>query len=524
MLAASTSCTVVYDADVFQYIDAAPPDVYIEPPPPPPPPDAEVAPLILERLDPAEIVEGAGCVPAGDGCRTDSRPVPIVIHGSGIAEDASIILNGAGFDEHEVPVTAISPAGDMAAFAVPIPVLPDLANGESAVITVTVRQDDAEQSRPLSVRGLDELVASRDAPEGTLGVSQLRARYSRIVIDQDVELTGDRVARLVATAEIVVNAAVRADGRSASGGTPGAGGPGGGAGGPPEQNGTFNGGGRAGGNASGGGGGGHAVQGDEGTGNSPGEGGSETGRRFLTPLTAAGALSARGHGGGGGGSCGAGTPGAGGGGGGVMELTSQGVMRLTPAALLSARGGGGGSGAGQCVVVLGGNPGGGGGGSGGAILVRAAMELTDEGSDARVDVSPGAGGGPSARAGGDGAPGRVRVDLPGTGELPAAFSDVTHIYRGPVWSPDSPSITTKAHVNDNNEVFLTLLGSPQETVFVDIEGETRRELVFPMDGTLDVAVPAVPGLRELCARVTNDAHANQPDAANCIDLAYIPSP
>lgn len=522
LLAASASCTLVYDADVFQYIDAAPPDVYVEPPPPPPPPDAELIPLILDRLDPAEVLEGAGCVPAAEGCRADSRPVPVVIHGSGIAEDASIVLNGAGFADYQVPLIAISPGGDMAAFAVSVPVLPELADGDSEVITVIVRQDDAEQSRPLSVRGLDELLASQAAPEGTLDVGQLRARYSRIAIDQAVQLTGNQVARLVATAEIVVAAELRADGQNASGGTPGAGGPGGGAGGAAEQAGDFEGGGGAGNNASGGGGGGHAEEGSRGGGNQAGAGGTTTGRAILTPLTMGEALTARGHGGGGGGNNALENGGGGGGGGGgTLELTSQGSLRLTAKAILSAKGGNGALGACNGLAPVGS----GGGGSGGAILVRAALAFADEGSDARVDVGPGSGPEQNGcRKGGDGAPGRVRVDLPATGELPAAFTGVTHLYRGPMWSPDTPSITTRADVNDNNEIILTLLGTPQETVFVDIEGETRRELGFPMDGVIEVAVPAAEGLRELCARVTDDAHASQPDAANCIDLAYIPSP
>jgi hypothetical protein len=59
-----------------------------------------------------------------------------------------------------------------------------------------------------------------------------------------------------------------------------------------------------------------------------------------------------------------------------------------------------------------GQHGNGGGGSGGAILARAAMALTDESTGPRVDVSPGLGGSDSnGGAGGNGALGRVRIEV-----------------------------------------------------------------------------------------------------------------
>jgi len=228
-------------------------------------------------------------------------------------------------------------------------------------------------------------------------------------------------------------------------------------------------------------------------------------------LAPAGAATARGHGGGGGGNC-LSPGGGGGGGGGSLELTSGGALRLTAAALLSARGGNGAAGTGG--LCTNGAAGSGGGGSGGAILVRAVLAFEDEGADTRVNVDPGNGGG-GGNPGGRGSPGRVRFDLPSDVDTPPAFAGLTHQYRGPVWDPVIPAVTTEGALE------LRLFGGAAETVFIDVEGQSRRELAFPDDGVLQVPVNLAPGQSQICARVTDGPHANQPDAANCFDIAYI---
>jgi hypothetical protein len=503
LLLTASSCSVIYDADVFQYIDARPIDA-MRPPDARPPdayvPDADPTRLALETLDPAEVVEGLGCIPVPTGCRSDSRPVPIVITGANIMPGATVTLNGAGLDAVTTDLF-VNEDGTMAAFALSVPTLPALTDGNRQTIEVSVTQGGITESIALPVRGLNDFVASVDAPGGTFAVTSLRDRYARILIDAPVTFTGTARVKLEATAELVVAAAVQVDGKNASGQNGGAGGPGGCSGGRNQTAGTCEGGGSGGGNGGGGGGGGHAETGQS----AGGAGGPVTGNAFLTPLAPAGAATSRGHGGGGGGNCLTGTGGGGGGGGGSLELTSGGALRLTAAALLSAKGGNGVNGQGLCAA------GGGGGGSGGAILVRAALAFDDEGEDTRASVDPGQGGG----NGGDGSPGRVRFDLPSAAATPPAFAGVTHRYRGPVWDPATPAVTTEP------ALMLQLFGGGSETVFIDIEGQARRELAFPEDGVLQVPVNLAPGRSEICARVTDGPHANQPDAANCFDIAYI---
>jgi hypothetical protein len=504
LLLTASSCSLIYDADVFQYIDARPVDA-MRPPDAPVPdarvPDADPTRLALEQLDPAEVFEGVGCIPAPTGCRPDSRPVPIVITGANIMPGATVTLNGPGL-EAVTSDLVVNPDGTMAAFALSVPVLAELADGDLGSIDVSVSQGGISESIALPVRGLSDFVASVDAPAQTFAVTSLRSRYARVVFDAPVTFTGQARAKLEATAEIVVEAAVRLDGKNGSGQSGGAGGPGGCNGGGSQTAGTCEGGGKGGSNGGGGGGGGHAENGVS----AGGAGGTATGNTFLTPMAPSGAATARGHGGGGGGNCLTGTGGGGGGGGGSLELTSGGALRLAATALLSARGGNGVAGQGLCPA------GGGGGGSGGAVLVRAALAFADEGADTRVDVAPGDPGG----NGGRGSPGRVRVDLPGAVPTPPAFAGVTHVYRGPVWDPTSPVVTTDV------SPMLQLFGGGSETVFVDVEGQARLELSIPEDGRLQVQVNLAPGRSEICARVTNGPHANQPDAANCFNIAYIP--
>jgi hypothetical protein len=531
LLAASTSCSLIYDADVFNYIDAAPP------PDTPPPdayvpdayvpdayvPDADPNALRITRLDPAEVPEGAGCIPLDTGCRADSRPVPIVIHGANITQDAQVLVTGPGFPEEGMVLDlTVDHTGTVAAFALSLPVLPDLGAGDTPSLTLTLRQAVGEAQATLAVRSLDEFVASVAAPGGTFNTAMLRDLYSRIDIDAPVRFTGTSRVRLIAVSELVVQAALRADGNNASGGAAGVAGPGGCNGGAGQAAGSCAGGGQAGSGEGGGGGGGHAEQGLSGSGEGAGTGGTPTGEVFLTPLAPVASNAARGHGGGGGGvSCLAGgAGGGGGGGGGSLELTSQGLLRLTTDASLSVKGGNGGDGGG-CL----GSTGGGGGGSGGAILARAAMAFTDEGDTPRVDVSPGGGGSGTGGGGGDGgtgALGRVRIDLPDPPDgdpIPDAFSDVTHLYRGPTWSPTAPIIVT-----ENDPLALALSGEPQATVFTDVEGDQRRDLIFSADGKLAVEIMALsPGQNQICARVTAGNDSNQPDAFHCIDIAYIPS-
>jgi hypothetical protein len=520
LLATGTSCTLIYDADVF---NADPPDAAVPPDALVPDalvPDADPSALRIVRIDPAEVFEGAGCIPVAAGCRADSRAVPIVIHGANIMPSAQVVVTGPGFPEEGTTLDlTIDADGNMAAFALSVPVLPDLGEGDTPSLTVSVRQGVGQADATLGVRSLDDFVASVDAPGGTFDAAMLRDLYARIDIDRSVQFTGTERVQLIAVAELVVQAALNADGSDAGGSAAGVAGPGGCNGGAVGAAGGCAGGGLAGTSAGGGGGGGHAEQGANGSGGGGGTGGVPTGEVFLTPLAPISPAAARGHGGGGGGhTCGLGGTGGGGGGGGggTIELTSHGLLRLTSGAALSVKGGNGGFN--DCS--LGGSHGNGGGGSGGAILARAAMAFTDEGTEPRVNVDAGLGGdGGGGNRGGDGAPGRVRIDVPDPpagNMVPPAFSAVTHRYRGPMWSPMTPVI-----VSDISDLTLTLTGEPQAEVFIDIEGQ-RQDLVFPAEGSLAIDVMSLTtGQNQVCARVTAGSNANQPDAFNCIDIAYI---
>lgn len=229
LLVTSSSCSLIYDADVFQYIDARPIDARRAPDaeiPDARAPDADPTRLALEQLDPPDVFEGAGCVPAETGCRSDSRPVPIVITGANIMPGATVTLNGPGLDG-VTPDLVVSQDGTMAAFAVSVPVLPDLASGALGSIDVIVSQGGISESIVLPVRGLDDFVASVDAPGQTFAAASLRARYARIAIDAPVTFTGSARVKLEATAELVVGAVVRVDGRNGNGQAGGAGGSGG---------------------------------------------------------------------------------------------------------------------------------------------------------------------------------------------------------------------------------------------------------------------------------------------------------
>jgi hypothetical protein len=385
---------------------------------------------------------------------------------------------------------------------------------------VTVAQGSVQKSLPLAIEGLDELRSSVVAPGGVLDVGALAPRYARIEIDSAVRFTGAQPVRLVATAELVVAAALELSGAAATNSLPGTGGPGGCQGGVREGPGQcLEGGGAAGGKNDGGGGGGHATAGNTGVGSNGGAGGQASGHVSLAPFAAAGALGARGHGGGGGGDgvlAGAGGPG--GGGGGVIELSSQGLLRVTAAGQIAARGGAGAPGTGTCVLDQ--HGGGGGGGAGGAVLLRAAQRFEDTGSAQRVWIDGGAGGngGSGCNAGGAGAPGRVRIDLPHAGDPPALVSGVAALYRGPVIAPGLAAVVDSATVQ------VPFFGGAGETYWIAVEGSgATPQMVTAASGRQGSGTASLaPGLNQLCVLVRPDITAAQPEGLNCISVAYIP--
>lgn len=509
-LLVATGCSFIYDGGEFARADARVP-----------PPDVNPTALTLDSLNPSSLDEGSGCIPEGDGCADLGRAVPVVITGSNISMTATITLDGGGFNNQTV-VPTIASDGSMAAFSVRVPVMPNLAAGETVDITVKVAQAGIDKSLPMTIRGLPEFVASVDAADGTYDVGMIQPRYSTVNFDTPVAFEGADPARFIASSEILVSAKLSADGGAADVTTPGTAGPGGCSGGASGQAGQCGeSGGRGAAENGGGGGGGGSIGGDPGAGGAGvgGDGGMPAGNPTLTPLTGQGSVPSRGHGGGGGGKAallaelGAG----GGGGGGVIELSSDGRFVLGSAGELSAVGGQGGRQGNGAGCVLGEKGGAGGGGSGGAILIRAHAVLTDDVGETRVAVDGGVGGQPggSCSHGGNGAPGRVRVDVPSDAALPGFTTGLPALYRGPVLDPATPLVVPTTPVD------ITFFGDAGTDYWVQSDGGGAQMKQISGGHSTTVSVPLQTGLNTICAAVAQSA--SQPEGRNCLTIAYIDS-
>ena len=519
VIATSSGCNVVFDFDDFRHtadantIDAAPPA------------DVDVSALLLERLEPSELLEGSGCIPEADGCSEVSRGVPVVIVGSSISPGAVITADGE-------PVTAtISGDGTMAAFSIALPVDTELPTDDdppqtSLQIDVTVTQGDGiEQTLILTVQGLEELELSATQD---ITADMYTPTYSRIALTGGASVTfaleGNQTqpARFIATAEIVIDATLNANGGNGggNGGNGGTGGPGACAGsihGTPGQ--QCGGGGGAGSNGGGGGGGGHLVPGSSGqAGPNNGQsaaGGNEVGNPTLSPLTGADDKVSRGQGGGGGA---AGGGGGGGGGGGTVELTSLGVFNIQGNAAVHARGGIGGAAGGLALAcgVLSSNASGG-GGSGGAVLLRAGQSLSVAGGT--VDIAGGDSADPpdGCSSGGAGADGRLRIDVPDSSADPALGATIG--YRGAILSKDTPVVVTESPID------IQLFGGENVTTYqVEVDGKGRRSAQTDSTRTGTISVDLDPGLNRVCTVVDAEVSLSVSEAVNCIHIAYIPQP
>lgn len=508
IVASLAGCNIAFDFDEFRnQFDA---DV--------PAPDVDVGALNLERLDPSQVDEGAGCIPDATDvqtCTDDSRGIPVVILGSNIAPGAVVTVDG-------VEVQAeIAGDGSMAAFTIVVPVDTTLDEADGTLdMQVTVSQGDGiEKTLPLTVRKLDQLIdptVKVIAPEAYKTYSVISLTGGDTVT---YTLTGaqNEPARLVATAEIEIDAVLDASGVDGAGG--GAGGPGSCSGGTAASPGTCDGGGKAGVMGGGGGGAGHSVAGSAGT---AGEGvaaepGVPVGNATIAPFTGAGLDVSRGNGGGGGATN---TGAVGGGGGGVIELTSRGVLRIRAAARVDAKGGDGearrqdGLGDTKCSGLLGSRPGAGGGGSGGAVILRAAQSVEAGGI---VDVGNGAGGPgeDGCRGGGAGADGRLRVDVPADTTDPSLGATIG--YRGAVPAYETETVVTSPSLP------LTVFGGESVSSYqVEVDGSaTRQSASTDSSRRAIISVELSPGRNRICTVVDPDISLSVSEAVNCIFVAYI---
>ena len=468
----------------------------------PKPPDAtplDPGEFGVSGVDPFSLREGEGTAWA----------VPVIVTGQEFTPDTTVVLDGAGFAQQEItPVVAGN--GRSLAFPLRVPVLTALDEGMTDMITVTVRKGPLSATTTVTVIGLDELtIGSLGA--GPLSAEDFNTRYSRIVIDQDVELTGDDPIRLLATAEIQLNAALSANGEDADKAVPGQGGPGGCPGGALSEAGECGvGGGRAPEDDDAAAGGGHFTTGTPGSGNPAAPGGATTGKPELVPL-------ANENGNGGGGS----REGAGGGGGGIVELTSQGAFVFERAGSISADGGRGGDGV--CNTSF--KAGSGGGGSGGAILVRAWGGFDDKDTVPRLSVRGGAGGAMlpdpgCVEVGGAGSFGRVRIDTSERGGLPDFAPSSPASFQGSLLRTIDSTGTQVPVVTRLQQMTLEVFGERGEGFNLDVNG-TRVPFTASSDGEASVPVTLLPDRNVICVVTGSNTSLDASEAVQCISIVSI---
>ncbi len=515
-LAALAGCSLIYDPGSFTATDAAQqPDGM----PDARPIDAQILDADIENLDitgtlPVDLAEGSGCIWDTDACTEDARAIPIIVTGSNIAADAVVTLDGAGYTAQVVPA-AVHENHEQLAIAVRIP--PDLGIDDTgtATLTITVTQGVAASDfTEVTVAGLNDFVAS--GAGATVNVSTLDARYATVNIDANIVFTGDEPVRLTATSAITVGATIDVSGGN-GGNTAafGAAGPGGCPGAAAEGSaGCGDSGGGSGGTSTGGGGGGHRIAGTAGSGqSSPGSPGAEAGDETMAPLGEPDG--SRGNGGGGGGRSGAlnNAGGAGGGGGGTIVLTSGGSLTVTATGNLISNGGSGGAGGGACAV-LNQHGGGGGGGSGGGVLLRGWGLFVDEGGD--VSVTAGNGGNGGCNAGGNGAAGRVRVDLPSAATDPGLVSG-TSAFRGIVIDPALPAVVTSSPVT------VAVFGAPSHDGYrIQVEGLGDVGISTVSDRTGSAMLDLTPGMNRICVLQNDIVNASSNEGAQCVSIAFMP--
>ncbi|HLU68967.1 MAG TPA: hypothetical protein VKZ63_21945, partial [Kofleriaceae bacterium] len=209
-LAVAAGCNLILDADKYRggpAGDGGPIDAGDDGGPPDAGPDAALPPGPLE---PSAVWEG-------EGAGTGARPVVLVLRDvPGRFPEGTTARVGD-------PDLAVEPAvvsGDGAMLAVPIrvPVDPELADGEMAMVDVAVTPPGAEEMvfEVLTVRGLDEADLS-----GALEVADLKPRYSQVTVSGALALTGAEPARITAITDIVVAAGIDASGHGMNAPGPG---------------------------------------------------------------------------------------------------------------------------------------------------------------------------------------------------------------------------------------------------------------------------------------------------------------
>jgi hypothetical protein len=475
----ATGCSFLFDADDLRV-----------PPPDAVPVDVDPSLLMITGATPAEIAEGTG----GEG----GRPALILVEGDSIFGAADVRVE-LGAEELVPERIAIAATGARIALEVRIPVLDDLADGETRVLTITVEQAGVTDTAEITVLGLDELVL-----DGTdVDTATLAPLYSHIDVTAATHFTGTQPARLRATGDITIADVVDVDAEGPAAGAHGCGG-----GDPASVGNCGSGGGAPGGDTTlgsgdGGGGGGFGAEANGGGGDTGGAGGMATGHPMLVPLLTGSGPGNRGNGGGGGGSGLVNPGGSGGGGGGVLELAAGGDIVVTGAGALRAQGGDGG-----------GDFASGGGGSGGAILVHAGGAIMSSG--AWISAPGGATSPAGDTVGGAGSVGRIRVDSPAGGV--AAMANQPTAVGGPAWDGATPTIVDAAMLE------VTLRGASGRPFGIRLNDEEVDDLSPGGNSTATITVTLAAGRNELCAAYDSNDDATSlelSEARTCVEIIYI---
>jgi hypothetical protein len=492
-------CSILYNPDNLpEPLDAPEPDA---------PTDAEidVNPDLFDitAIEPTTIDEGVG----SDG----GRHAMFVLRGTSILEGQASVTVAFVADtsgDGGIPVTmppapadidfAVGAGNTRAAVTMPIPVIPELIDGRTLTMRITVSQGGVDKSQDVSIRGLDELTLAAPADHA-------RALYSRITVASNVRFTGADPILLHATAGITLDAIANVDAIGTSAGAHG--GP---AGANNEPGGYAPGGGGSGTNAallglnngSGGGGGGFGSVAIMGSGSMAGSAGQETGNDMLVPIeTGPNAAGNRGNGGGGGGNGllnAAG--GVGGAGGGTLYLRAGGDLTVNAMGGLRASGGNGTTAQGS----------GGGGGSGGALLVRSGGTIVS--STRWLSAPAGSGGTGGVNPGGAGGLGRIRIDA-ADGDVGSAMSNNPVPVRGPTWSRSVPLIT------GTSPFTAQLRGDADRAFGLRLNGDPMGSAMPGVGDTVNVPdITLEPGRNVLCA--VAEAGELGEESLSCIDVFY----
>jgi hypothetical protein len=451
-----------------------------------PVPDA-APPFTVTGIAPGEIFEGVGS--------GGSRPALIEILGTGFRGGVEVVGPGevGSLEEPSVNQCVHGRDGDRVLALVTVPAMPELAEGQRRRIALTVRQNGLSRTVELDIVGLDELVP--EAPVERFDVATLRPLYSFARLSHPIHFVGDMPARIHATSDIEISAALDVDADKQTPGPHGCPGgdlgePGGcgiGGGAPTAVDGAT------------GGGGGFGDIGEPGRlGTVPG--GAPVGDPMLSRIAyGPGEEGNRGSGGGGGPVAPELRGSAGGGGGGTIEIRAGGTITIEPGGEVRSRGGNGGDGRST-----------GGGGSGGAILVRGERGVLSK--EPWVSAPGGGPGGISLFPGGGGSFGRIRIDSQFL--IDGMVSD-GEAARGPVWHELSPQLAA------GSDVALVIAGAPGGRHRLIVNDEPGDELIIGVDGTFSARPALRVGRNRVCVAAGADrAVERRSENETCLDVGY----